>query len=175
MGKVSNIEERSQIAKLQSDKTKLKKQIEELEEKQTKLISDLETLKTTGADLVIAQQELRECDEGLEIEMKKNLQCQSDKKSIQNNLEELMMASLSVLMLSTRRSTNSPTLIGLNGLNGRKDLNFTIDEEIKLFSGCGAILNGQMMYFGNNPNKRQVYYIPYITYGGLIVWCFPSN
>ena len=128
MGKASNIDETNQIAKLKSEKTRLKKQIEELEEKceqlqanQTKLISDLESLKTTDADLVNSQQELRECDKGLEVEMKKNLQCQSDNKSIKNELEELtwtcpsLANRFAILMLSTRKSTNVPTLIGLDG------------------------------------------------------------
>ena len=52
---------------------------------QSKLVSDLENLKSSDADLVISQQEIKECNEELEDEMNKNLQCQNNLK---NAIEE---------------------------------------------------------------------------------------
>ena len=81
-------------------------------------------------------------------------------------------SSPAVLILSTRRSTNVPTLISLDGEryfssnellstlysgNLNTDLEFKIGDEMQLQTGCGTIFKGEMMYFGSQIYKRQVF------------------
>ena len=40
--------------------------------------------------------------------------------------------------------------------NANIDLNFEYGEEINVLGGCGAVLMGQMIYFGGGNDKRQV-------------------
>ena len=47
----------------------------------TVLESDLENCKSTDADLVVSQQELKECTEDLDAQTRKNIQCESEKKT----------------------------------------------------------------------------------------------
>ena len=54
---------------------------------ETKLESDLESCKSTDSDLVISQQELKECTEELDVETKKNLQCESEMKNCEKDLQ----------------------------------------------------------------------------------------
>ena len=73
----------------------MKKQLlvtmKQLKSNQTKLKTDL------NADLVISQQETKECNEDLEAQTGRSLQCESDKKNCEQALEneELFSTMLS--------------------------------------------------------------------------------
>jgi len=67
---------------------KLEEVIGEFKTNQTKLVSDLENCKSTDADLVVSQQETKECNQDLESETKRNLQCESDQKTCERELEK---------------------------------------------------------------------------------------
>ena len=71
----------------QSENVSNLKMILELKTKRTKLKSDLEIFKSTDADLVISQQETKECNEDLEAQTGRSLQCESDKKNCEQALE----------------------------------------------------------------------------------------
>ena len=64
----------------------LEGKVKELVTNHAKLASELENCKSTDADLVISQQELKECNEESDAEIKKNLQCESDKKACTEKL-----------------------------------------------------------------------------------------
>ena len=66
---------------------KLEENLEKLKINQIKLISDLESCKRTDEDLVILQQELKECNQDLEAEAKRNIQCESGRTICSNALE----------------------------------------------------------------------------------------
>ena len=68
----------------QSENLSNRELILELKEIKSKLTTDLENCETTDANLVILNQELEECNEELEVEIKKNLQCESVKKICQD-------------------------------------------------------------------------------------------
>ena len=70
----------------QSENVENLKLILELKTTESKLTSYLEDCKTTDADLVISKQELKECSEELNIEVKKNLLCKSEKKTCQEEV-----------------------------------------------------------------------------------------
>ena len=53
----------------------------------TVLESDLENCKSTDADLVVSQQELKECTEDLDAQTRKNIQCESEKKTRDGELQ----------------------------------------------------------------------------------------
>ena len=71
----------------QSEKDSNLKMFLELKSNQTKLVSDLENFKHTDADLVISQRELKECTEDLENQVEANLQCKSQKKACDRELQ----------------------------------------------------------------------------------------
>ena len=67
----------------QSENISNRETILELKTTQSKLTSDLEICESTDADLLISDKELKECNEELKAEMKKNVQCESEKKICQ--------------------------------------------------------------------------------------------
>ena len=73
--------ETNKRVKCQSENVTNLKMILELKATDTKLTSELEDCKKTDADLVISEQELKECNEKLEAEVKQNLLCASEKKT----------------------------------------------------------------------------------------------
>jgi len=76
--------EKEKNIQCQSENVTNLKLIVELKTTESKLVSDLEDCKTTDADLVVSEQELKECNEEMEAEMKKNLQCESELKICEN-------------------------------------------------------------------------------------------
>ena len=65
----------------------LEETIEELKTNQAKLVSDLENCARSDVDLVISQRELKECNENLEAETRRNTQCESGRTTCSNTLE----------------------------------------------------------------------------------------
>ena len=65
------------------------------------MTSDLEDYKSKDADLVISKQELKECNEELEVETKKNLQCDSEKKNCQ---DETVLKNAEILELKSKNA-----------------------------------------------------------------------
>ena len=101
LGKSSRVEDAKQIAKLKNDNGALKQTIEiclmkaneleenfqELKRNQSRLVSELETCKSTDVDFVISQRELKGCYQDLEAEKNRNRQCESDRTTCENKLE----------------------------------------------------------------------------------------
>ena len=73
----------------QSENISNLKMIVDLKVNQTKLVSNLESLKSTDADLVVSQQEIKKCNEELDAETMRNLQCESGKKICEKSLEKI--------------------------------------------------------------------------------------
>ena len=78
--------EKEKTFQCQSENISNRETILELKTKQSKLTSDLEICESTDADLLISDQELKECNEELEAKIKKNLQCESEKKTCQEEI-----------------------------------------------------------------------------------------
>jgi len=70
----------------QSENISYRELILELKTSQSKLTSDLEICESADSDLLISDQELVECNEELETEMKKSHQCESEKKICQEEI-----------------------------------------------------------------------------------------
>ena len=85
----------------QSENTSNLKLIQELQSKQSKMTSDLQDYKSTDADLVISKQELKECNEELEVQTKKNLQCDSEQKNCQ---DETVLKNAEILELKSKNT-----------------------------------------------------------------------
>lgn len=65
----------------------LEETVESLKTNQTKLVSDLENCARNDVDLVISQRELKECNENLEAETRRNTRCESGRTTCSNTLE----------------------------------------------------------------------------------------
>jgi len=105
---------------------------------QSKLINDLNNCKTTDADYVISKQELKECNEKLEAEMKKNLQCESGKRicqdeTVSKNAEILELKSKNTKIVSKHESESADHLITKQELqNCEEDLENEIQKNKNL-------------------------------------------
>ena len=85
----------------QADNVENLKLVLKLKTTESKLISDLENCKTSEADLAISNQELKDCKQELEVEIKKNRQCKSDKKICE---DETVSKDQQILELESKNS-----------------------------------------------------------------------
>ena len=60
-----------------------------------------------------------------------------------------------VLLLSTRRKSNIPMVIPVNG-DVYEDISFTFDKDTEVDASCVAVLNGEHFVIGGYYKKRQV-------------------
>ena len=110
----------------------------ELKTKQSKFASDLEICKSTDADLLISGQELKECNEDLEAEMKKSLRCESEKKNcldgtISKDRKILELQSNNAKITSELQSGSSEHIITKQELRDcEEDLENEIEAKEKL-------------------------------------------
>ena len=130
--KLNNETEKS--LQCQSENTSNLKLIQELQSKQSKMTSDLQDYKSTDADLVISKQELQECNEEMEVQTKKNLQCDSEKKNFQvetvlKNAEILELKSKNEKITSELESESADHIITKKELrNCEEDLENEIQK-----------------------------------------------
>ena len=82
---VEELKRKHKVSEMKADN--LENIVEELETNQVKLVSDLESCKSSDANLVISQLELKECNQDLEAEANRNVQCESGRTICANTLE----------------------------------------------------------------------------------------
>ena len=116
--KVENIENKIELEtktarQCQSENDSNLKLILELKTSQSEMNSDLEDCKTTDADLMISKEELKECLEELDFEMKKNIPPKA------------------VLVLSTWSTSNKPMVISFEG-QFKKTIEFLFTNKIRI-------------------------------------------
>ena len=114
---VENLEDEIEVEtrtsrQCQSENVSNIKLIQELKASQSEMSSDLENCKTTDADLLISKEELKECLEELDAEMKKNLQWEITTTSTTTTTTP---PSTAVLVLNTWSSSNKPMVVSFEG------------------------------------------------------------
>ena len=106
--------EETTIRQCRSENVSNRKLIQELKNSQSEMTSSLEDCKTKDADLLISKEELKECLEELDAEMRKNLQRETTTTSTTTTITTTPSPK-SVLVLSSFRSSNKPMVVSFQG------------------------------------------------------------